>query len=115
MLWKINFSNGLYVETPDQMNTQYQAYIGPGNNYYLVKGVLKRRFWWNVVDRPENSNSWKDTQFVWTQLKQNTFFKIQNNSAKKRPRALCESQKIDETSDRIEERLSEKEEEEKEF
>jgi hypothetical protein len=28
---------------------RYKAWIGGGNNGNLIKGLLKRRFWWNVV------------------------------------------------------------------
>jgi hypothetical protein len=48
-LWKVNYSNSLLVYTPDQVSNQYRGYIGAGNNYHLVKGILKRRFWWTVV------------------------------------------------------------------
>jgi hypothetical protein len=35
----------------------------------MVKSILKRRFWWSVVEKPEGCN------FVWTQLKQNSIFR----------------------------------------
>jgi hypothetical protein len=41
------------VYTPDQVANPYKAFIGPGNNYHLVKSVLKRRFWWTIVDKNE--------------------------------------------------------------
>jgi hypothetical protein len=49
-LWKVNYSNGLYVKTTDNEVT-YRAYIGPGNNSNLVKGILRRRFWWTISDK----------------------------------------------------------------
>lgn len=52
MLWKINYSNFLFVFTPSNVNNQQQAYkfyVGPGNNCNLIKGILKRRFWWNIT------------------------------------------------------------------
>ena len=67
-LWKVNYSNALYVKIPDN-NITYKAYVGPGNNSTLIKSVLRRRSWWNVVDKMENCN------FVWTQLKVNSIFK----------------------------------------
>jgi hypothetical protein len=48
-MWKINYSNSLNVLTPDEILTPYKAYIGPGNNYYLVKSILKRRSWWLIL------------------------------------------------------------------
>lgn len=27
---------------------RYKFYLGKGNNYLLVKSLLKRRFWWNA-------------------------------------------------------------------
>lgn len=85
MLWKVNFSNGLYVETPETINNNYKAYIGPGNNYYLVKGVLKRRFWWTIVEKSDGvSANLEEFNFVWTQLKQNCYFKQQKDCDKVR-------------------------------
>jgi hypothetical protein len=66
-LWKVNYANALFVKSTPE-DTVYKAYIGPGNNSNLVKGILKRRFWWTIVDKPE------DTNFVWTQLKINSIF-----------------------------------------
>ena len=31
-----------------QNRAKYKAFIGPGNNSSLIKGLLKRRFWWVV-------------------------------------------------------------------
>ena len=27
---------------------KYRAYVGPGNNGVLIKGLIKRRFWWII-------------------------------------------------------------------
>lgn len=54
---------------------KYRAWVGPGNNNLLVKGLLKRRFWWNIVE--ERS---LDCQFVWTQIKVAEYFKRQGSS-----------------------------------
>lgn len=52
-LFKINFSNHIYVSLDlhdDAANSiKYKAYIGKGNNSLLIKGLLKRRFWWEIV------------------------------------------------------------------
>jgi hypothetical protein len=50
---------------------KYNAWIGTGNNGALVKELFARRFWWQTVDEKQNVN------FLWTQLKQNDFFKKQ--------------------------------------
>lgn len=42
----------------------------------MVRSILKRRFWWTIVDKSEPCN------FVWTQLKQNAVFReMQEGSA----------------------------------
>lgn len=48
-LWKTNYSNGIFVITPSE-NCSYKAYIGKGNNSIMVRGILRRRSWWSVVD-----------------------------------------------------------------
>ena len=52
-LWKLNYSNSLYVLTPENINNPnncYKVYVGPGNNSNLIKGIIKRRFWWNITN-----------------------------------------------------------------
>jgi len=39
----------------------------------MIKGILRRRSWWTVVDSESEAN------FIWTQLKVNDFFKEQTN------------------------------------
>lgn len=50
---------------------KYRFYLGKGNNYLLVKSLLKRRYWWIVEEDPKKAN------FVWTQLKLNYFYQMQ--------------------------------------
>lgn len=77
-LWKINYSNSMYVKSSPEDIT-YKAYIGPGNNSLMIKSILKRRFWWSISDKPEGCS------FVWTQLKQNFIFReIQEPSKSKK-------------------------------
>jgi hypothetical protein len=51
-LFKVNFSNNIYVSLqlnkPDETitPTKYKVYICRGNNSLLVRGLMKRRFWW---------------------------------------------------------------------
>jgi hypothetical protein len=53
---------------------KYKFYLGKGNNYLLVKSLLKRRFWWSVEEDPKKAN------FVWTQLKVNYFYQFQRKA-----------------------------------
>ena len=65
-LFKINYSNNIYIPfelaRPDEAVPKYKAYIGRGNNSLLVKSLIKRRFWWEIVDHPDNS-----VNFYWSQ------------------------------------------------
>ena len=29
---------------------KYKAFVGFGNNSSMIKGLLKRRFWWTITD-----------------------------------------------------------------
>jgi len=53
---------------------KYKFYMGKGNNYLLVKSLLKRRFWWGEEEDPKKSN------FVWTQLKVNYLYQLQKKA-----------------------------------
>ena len=77
-LWKVNFSNGLYVRIPDELDSPYKVFVGRGNNSLLVKGIIRRRPWWQLVDKITD-----DTNFVWTQLKVNDFFALQKKYDKR--------------------------------
>jgi hypothetical protein len=68
-LWKINYANGLFTIAPS--SCAYKAYIGKGNNSIMVRGILRRRAWWSIVDDPAEAN------FIWTQLKLNIYFDSQ--------------------------------------
>jgi len=51
-LFKINFSNNIYVPLDlnkvDEISApvRYKIFIGKGNNSLLIKSLIKRRFWW---------------------------------------------------------------------
>jgi len=78
LLWKFNYSSCLFVFTPDSVpnNGQgYKLYVGPGNNGNLIKGIMKRRFWWTLTTNKNEDG----INFMWTQLKINQFFKLQNS------------------------------------
>lgn len=71
-LWKINFTNGLFIEPNAENEGAYKVYIGKGNNSMLLRGLMKRRFWWTVVDKPT-----EDVQFAWSQIKDTTYLSFQ--------------------------------------
>lgn len=45
-----------------------------GNNSMLVKGLMKRRFWWTQEE------DYKKANFAWTQLKITSFYQLQKKS-----------------------------------
>ena len=71
-LWKINFTNGIYVKLKDTIENPYKIYIGKGNNSNLLRTIVRKRFWWQLVDKINF-----ETNLVWTQLKMNEFFPLQ--------------------------------------
>lgn len=83
-LWKINYSNGLFVEPEVELEKNYKVYIGRGNNSMLIKGLMKRRFWWTIVDKPSASGE-DAANFVFTQLKNNDYIKAQKHYARVAP------------------------------
>lgn len=42
---------------------KFKFFLGEGNNSYLVKSTIRKRFWWSVC------NNRREAHFVWTQLK----------------------------------------------
>jgi len=74
-LWKVNYSNGLYVCTPNAINSNYKFFVGEGNNSNLIRGIMRRRYWWNQA----SSKNEEGINFLWTQLKINTFFSGQES------------------------------------
>ncbi len=82
LIWKVNYSNELFVETPIEYEHRLKAFIGKGNNSSMLCGLIKRRIWFAVVDKVEEAN------FVWTQLKILPYFKKQD-AGKQIPLALA--------------------------
>lgn len=77
-IFRVNFTNGLYVRNREENEKQPKFYVGFGNNSALIKGIMRRRFWWQLVDKVTD-----DTNFVWTQLKIADVFKKQSRSITK--------------------------------
>ena len=84
-LWKINYSNGMYIRASDQ-ETTYRAFVGFGNNSNLIKSILKRRYWWTLVDKPEGCH------FAWSQLKINSIFKDHQAPSQTKPSTIYHSE-----------------------
>ena len=49
-----------------------KAFVGFGNNGNMIKGLIKRRFWWTVSEEMT-----EDCVFVWTQIKINKIYERQ--------------------------------------
>ena len=54
----------------NKSDVRYRYYLGQGNNFFLIKSLMKRRFWW------VEENDSKKCNFAWTQLKINWFYEI---------------------------------------
>jgi len=83
-LFKVHFAHNVYMDltrkdedTGFQLRNdgKYRALIGPGNNCLLVRGLIKRRFWWILTEDRS-----ADTNFVWTQIKVKDVFRRQPKS-----------------------------------
>jgi hypothetical protein len=58
---------------PPQLSFQkVKAFVGYGNNCNMIKGLIKRRFWWTLSEELTT-----DCVFVWTQLKVNKIYQRQ--------------------------------------
>lgn len=52
-LWKMMLAHSVYLnldlELGFNVNKKMKAFVGYGNNCNMIKGLLKRRFWWTVT------------------------------------------------------------------
>lgn len=65
-------------------NKVYQAkkfYVGVGNNYGVVKSVLKQRYWWQYSSEEAFSS---ECDFIWTSWKKQKHIDYLSNINKKR-------------------------------
>ena len=75
------FAHSIYISIDlknDDINARpkkLKAFVSLGNNGAMVRGLIKRRFWWTLVDERTS-----DCQFVWTQLKVNEIFEMQKRA-----------------------------------
>lgn len=70
-IWKVAYSNGYIVQIPEEYEQRVKFYVGPGNNSNLIKGIMNRRTWFQLVDKSQ------DAQLIWTQIKVNHIFSEQ--------------------------------------
>ena len=64
-------------------------FVGQGNNSMLIRGIARRRPWWQITDK------WsEDTNFVWSQLKINEFFYYQKPHEEKKKIFTVKNRKI---------------------
>lgn len=73
----INKSNG-NIE-PDNSKSlapfhQNRFYVGKGNNYILVRSVIKQRWWWSMNEKEDFFN----INLLWTQWRKNKHLSILN-------------------------------------
>ena len=65
-------TNGTKIIEEISYNHKMTYFIGRGNNSYLVKQALKRRFWWTNGSRDDE---WDEFNFIWTQWRRKPIIK----------------------------------------
>jgi hypothetical protein len=75
-IWKVAFSNNLVVSLVEEYDSKIKFFVGGGNNSNLIKGIMKRRPWFQLTDKQQ------DAQFVWTQIKVATIYTTQRKGEK---------------------------------
>ena len=60
------------MKLKDTIENPYKAFVGKGNNSNLLRMILKKRFWWQVVDK-----NICEVHLIWTQLKVNELYPLQ--------------------------------------
>lgn len=72
----MNKENGNIEPIIGKSNLNY--YVGKGNNFYLVRQIIKRRVWWTraskedfsvIMRESEEGNNHYGCNFIWTQWK----------------------------------------------
>jgi hypothetical protein len=100
----INKSNG--NNEPDTSKSlapfhQNRFYVGKGNNYILVRWVIKQRWWWSMNESEDFFNA----NFLWTQWRKNKHLSILNSKKEVTNQVMLELKK-----QVMEERLADSEE-----
>lgn len=73
-IWKVGFSNDFIVEPVEEYEYKLKYFVGQGNNSNLIKGIMKRRPWFQLTDKMQ------DAHFVWTQIKNASVFQGQRKA-----------------------------------
>lgn len=60
--------------------SRVKIFIGRGNNSRLVRSIINRRGWYQLVDKIEEAN------FAWTQIKNTSFFAKQSVCSNEDPK-----------------------------
>lgn len=50
-IFRINFTNGVYVKYRDENDKSLKIFVGFGNNSAIIKGIMRRRVWWQMTDK----------------------------------------------------------------
>ena len=64
-------------------------FVGQGNNSMLIRGIARRRPWWQVLDKFS-----EDAHMIWSQLKINEFFCSQKEHEEKKKIFSVKNRKI---------------------
>jgi hypothetical protein len=73
-MWRVAFSNQFVVEVVGEYEGKFKYFVGAGNNSNLIKGLMRRRPWFQLTDKPQDAN------FVWTQIKMPSVFSAQKKN-----------------------------------
>ena len=65
---------------------QNRFYVGRGNNYILVRSVIKQRWWWSTND----SEDFFNVNFLWTQWRKNKHLSILNTKSECKSKVMLE-------------------------
>ncbi|CAD8097268.1 unnamed protein product [Paramecium sonneborni] len=76
-LFLVSSQSGFYTQPQDSL-IDLKLKIGGGNNSFLIKEIVKQRWWWNQMKFNELSN--EDSNFIWTQIKVQEFINLQQYS-----------------------------------
>ena len=73
---KLMLAHNIYLNldfsSPQISYKKNKAFVGYGNNCNMIKGLIKRRYWWNISEELSD-----ECLFVWTQIKVNKIFQRQ--------------------------------------
>jgi hypothetical protein len=72
----VAFSNENVLVIPEEYREKVKFYVGGGNNSNLIKGLMKRRTWFQLTDKVQ------EAQFAWTQIKVPSIFASQPKGEK---------------------------------